>query len=142
MTPSSLRRRQTSSLSRETGTSSRSFFARWALRIRVSRSEMGSVMLIAFSSFLPARLDHAGQIALQREVPQMDAAEPDLAVDAARAAADPAPVAVADLALQLLLFLRDLCRRRHSQSPSAGTACRARAAGTVRARRCRPSSRS
>src|SRR5215210_1393317 len=117
MKPSSLRRRQTSSLSRETGTSSRSCFARWALRIRVSRSAMGSVMLIeSFSPSrpLPARLDHAGQIALQRQIPQVDATQPELAVDTARAATDPAPVAVADLELQLLPLLRDLCRRRHN----------------------------
>ncbi len=49
MNPCSLRMRQISPFSREAGRSSRSFFARWALRIRASRSEIGSVALILFS---------------------------------------------------------------------------------------------
>jgi len=46
MNPSSTSRRQTSCLSFEVGTSSRSCLARWAFLILVKRSEIGSVMLI------------------------------------------------------------------------------------------------
>src|SRR5215210_1383930 len=119
MNPSSLRILQISSLSLETGTSSRSCLARRALRIRLSRSAMGSVMLIVSlleslipgAAASPARLDHAGQIALQRQLAEVDAAETELAVVAAGTAADPAAVAIPHVELQLLRFLRDLRSR-------------------------------
>src|SRR6266545_889720 len=117
MNPSSLRILQISSLSLETGTSSRSCLARRALRIWVSRSAMGSVMLIVSllesAGASPARLDHAGQIALQRQVAEVDAAETELAVVAAGAAADAAAVAIPHVELQLLRFLGDLRSRSH-----------------------------
>src|SRR6185436_14327501 len=124
MYPSSLRILQISSLSLETGTSSRSCLARRALRIWVNRSAMGSVMLIvsllesltprvAQAGASPARLDHAGQIALQRQVAEVDAAETELAVVAAGAAADPAAVAIPHVEFQLLRFLGDLRSRSH-----------------------------
>src|SRR5512143_2251484 len=65
----------------------------WALRMRVNMSAIGSVMLIARS--LPARLDHAGDLAAQRELAQLVAAEAELAVDAARAPGQRAAVAQA-----------------------------------------------
>src|SRR5829696_1696950 len=115
MKPSSLRIRQSSRLMREMGTSSRSCFARWALRIRVSRSAMGSVMLIVvLLETSPARLDHAGEVALQRQIPQMDAAEAKLPVITARPAADPAAVAVPHLELEFLPLFRDLRSGRHA----------------------------
>src|SRR5436305_9545994 len=119
MKPCSLRRRQTSSFSFETGTSRRSCLARWAFLMRVKRSAMGSVMLIRLSPLspaeppLPARLDHAGKVALEGQVPEVDAAEPELAVEPARAAADSTPVTVPDLELQLLSLFGYLCGRRH-----------------------------
>src|SRR5215213_3815996 len=118
MKPSSLRILQISTLSLEIGTSSRSCLARRALRIRLSRSAMGSVMLIvslleSLKPASPARLDHAGQIALQRQLAEVDAAETELAVVAAGAAADPAAVAIPHVELQLLRFLRDLRSRSH-----------------------------
>src|SRR6185436_16918744 len=61
----------------------------------------------------PARLDHTGQIALQRQVAEVDAAETELAVVAAGAAADPAAVAIPHVELQLLRFLGDLRSRSH-----------------------------
>src|SRR5688572_10446847 len=55
------------------------------LRMRVRKSAMGSVMLMRAA--LPARLGHARDVALVRELAQADAAEPELLVDGARAAA-------------------------------------------------------
>src|SRR5688572_19200133 len=63
----------------------------WALRMRVSMSETGSLMLIVVS--LPARLDHAGHLALEREVAQLVAPQPELAIHAARPAGQRAAVA-------------------------------------------------
>src|SRR6185312_11161935 len=63
----------------------------WALRMRVSMSAIGSVMLIAASS--PARLDDAGHLAAQRELAQLVAPQAELLVDAPRAARQRAAVA-------------------------------------------------
>src|SRR6185369_3092437 len=63
----------------------------WALRMRVSKSAIGSVMLIRGS--LPARLDHAGNLATHRQFTQLDAAEAKFAVHAARAPGQGATVA-------------------------------------------------
>src|SRR5688500_12303354 len=104
--PSSLRSFTTSSFSFDIGTSSRSCLAICALRIRLSKSAMGSVMLIAVSPRLPARLDDARQIALEGQAPQVNAAQPKLPVDPARASAEPAPVAVPHLEFQLLSLFR------------------------------------
>src|SRR5262245_32837322 len=92
--PSRTRTSTTASLRRECGTSSRSLRAPAALRIRVSRSATGSVIDISLSSLLPGRLHEAGDLALVREPPQAEPAEPELAVVRAGAAADPAAVAV------------------------------------------------
>src|SRR5882672_4960163 len=62
----------------------------WALRMRVSISPSGSFMA---SLSLPARLDHAGDQALARQLAQHVAAHPQLAVVGARTAGDLAPVA-------------------------------------------------
>src|SRR5215831_14128153 len=61
--------------------------------MRVSMSETGSLMLIVVS--LPARLDHAGHLALEREIAELVAAEAELAVHAARPAGERAAVAQA-----------------------------------------------
>src|SRR5512147_1626391 len=62
-----------------------------ALRMRVSMSAIGSLMLMRFS--LPARLDHAGHLALEREVAQLAARNAELAVHAPRASGEGAAVA-------------------------------------------------
>src|SRR3954462_6748605 len=56
------------------------------LRIRVRKSAMGSVIDMRS----PARLRHAGDEALARELAQADAAQPELAVHRTRAPAAPA----------------------------------------------------
>src|SRR3954467_1770173 len=61
--------------------------------MRVNMSAMGSCMLI--SLLLPARLDDAGHLALERQVAQLVAAEAELAVDPARTARQRAAVAQA-----------------------------------------------
>src|SRR5438045_7001199 len=80
--------------------------------MRVSMSAIGSCMLIWLS--LPARLDDAGHLALERQVAQLVATQPEHAVDATRTARQGAAIAqthgrgVARQLLQLepRLFLR------------------------------------
>src|SRR5262249_7405283 len=64
-----------------------------ALRMRVSMSAMGSLMLI--SCLLPARLDHSGNLAAHRDLADLVAREAELAERAARAARHGAAVAKA-----------------------------------------------
>src|SRR5262245_1283526 len=66
------------------------FSERWALRIRVSMSAIGSV--IGMGTPLPARLDQAGATTVKRDQPQLAARNPELAVDAARAPGERAAV--------------------------------------------------
>src|SRR3990170_569994 len=54
-----------------------------ALRIRVSMSEMGSVMLMR-GLLLPARLDHAGDFPAHGDLAQLVTPQPELAVHATR----------------------------------------------------------
>src|SRR5215210_476625 len=101
--------RAISDFRRELGISARSCRARFALRILVSMSAMGSVCTSGtflprlpsgatghtrpaehvehLPRHLPARLGHAGDDALVGELPQADSAEAELLVDRARAAA-------------------------------------------------------
>src|SRR5690242_4580391 len=75
----------------------------WALRMRVSMSAIGSVMLIALSS--PARFDDARHFAAHRELTQLVAREAEFLVHAARTAGQRAAVAQPDrrgVARQLL----------------------------------------
>src|SRR6059058_1123888 len=67
-----------------------------ALRMRVSMSAIGSVSTV---SLLPARLRHAGNRALVRQLAEADPAEAELAEDRARAAAPVAARVVAHLVL-------------------------------------------
>src|SRR5207249_3556918 len=69
----------------------------WALRMRISMSAIGSLMLIDVSlpSFLPTCLDHAWYFAAQRQVAQLVAPQAELAVHAARPAGQRAAVAQA-----------------------------------------------
>src|SRR3954447_14177394 len=72
--------RAISAFSREFGTMTSSWAAWMPLRIRVRKSAMGSVIDMA----LPARLRHAGDEALVRELAQADAADAELAVHGPR----------------------------------------------------------
>src|SRR5687768_11547082 len=65
-----------------------------AFRMRVSISAIGSVMFTAKLS-LPARLGHAGDLPLQRELAEANAAHSKLPDEPARPAAETAAVALA-----------------------------------------------
>src|SRR5689334_10258672 len=65
------------------------------LRMRVRKSAMGSVIDMRS----PARLRHAGDEALMRELAQADAAQAELAIDGTRAAAATAARVLAGLVL-------------------------------------------
>src|SRR3954462_4535886 len=83
--------RAISRLRRLEGISTSSLAAMMPLRIRVRKSAIGSVIDMA----LPARLRHAGDEALVRQLAQAHAAEPEFAVHRPRA---PAPAAARMLA--------------------------------------------
>src|SRR3954467_3280690 len=75
------------------GTNTLTFSVACALRMRVSMSAMGSLMLIV--RLLPARLDHAGDLAAHRDLADLVAREAEFAERAARAARHGATVAQA-----------------------------------------------
>src|ERR687893_2488610 len=75
--------RAISCLSLDDGISTVSCAAMIPLRMRVRKSAIGSVIDMRS----PARLRHAGDVALVRELAQADAAEPELAVHRTRAPA-------------------------------------------------------
>src|SRR3954462_4908316 len=77
------------------GTETVAFDTICALRMRVSRSAMGSLMLMKLLLALPAGLDHAGDVACEGELADLVAGQPELAERAARAARDAAAVALA-----------------------------------------------
>src|SRR5216683_7968532 len=73
-------------------------------------------------SELPTGLDHSGNLAVERELPETQAANPELAQIAARPSASPATVAMPDLELRLSQIFGDLGGCGHSFSFIAGTA--------------------
>src|SRR5689334_19491399 len=77
----------------EDGTATVTFSVACALRMRVSMSAMGSLMLI--SCLLPARLDHSRDLAAHGDLADLVAPEAELAERAARAARHGAAVAQA-----------------------------------------------
>src|SRR5262249_32348081 len=88
---------------------------------------------VFISSGSPAALRHPGDVALERELAEAQAAQRELPHIGARAAAQVAAVAQPNLVLRLLLFLRDLGGRGHSgflpnSCQRGGTACRQTAA--------------
>src|ERR687892_2117713 len=89
----------------EVGISARSCSAWLALRMRVSMSAIGSVIIVL--SPLPGALGHARDDALVGELPQADSAEPELLVDRTRAAAPAAARVGPRLVLRRALPLRD-----------------------------------
>src|SRR5690348_1518937 len=74
----------------EAGTSTLGWRARIALRTRVSMSAIGSLVI----SLLPASLDHAGDLAVEGELAEAQAADAELAQEAARTSATPAAIAM------------------------------------------------
>src|ERR1700682_2043978 len=111
MLPSSLSTLVIANLTLDVGICAVAFSASCALRMRVSMSAIGSVMLMCSPQprlrsvvswlivapgkrrSLPAGLDHAGNLAAHRDFAQLVAPQPELAVDAARASSQPAAVA-------------------------------------------------
>src|SRR5262245_28570204 len=89
------------SFRREVGISALSCNALLALRMRASMSATGSVSIS--TGLLPARLGHARDDALVRELTQADPAEPELAEHGPRA-----PAAVAARVVPHLVPLRPL----------------------------------
>src|SRR5258708_3593520 len=105
--------RAISALSFDAGTSTFGCRAAMALRTRVSISAIGSLVTYPVPPFLPARLDHAGHFTIQRQLPEAQPANSELAQERARTAAAPATVPVAALELRLLfLFVCKLVRIR------------------------------
>src|SRR4051794_17966953 len=101
--------RATSTLSFEDGTSTVSWAAVMPLRMRVRKSAMGSVIDMRS----PARLRHAGDVAVVRELAQADPAQAELAVHGARAATAAAPRVLAGLVLGGALLAHPLGGLRH-----------------------------
>src|SRR3954468_12729157 len=104
--------RAISRLSLDAGISTVSWAAMIPLRIRVRKSAMGSVIDMG----LPARLRHAGDEALMRQLAQAEAAQAELAVDRARAPAPTAARMLARLVLGRALRGDDLGCLSHSRS--------------------------
>src|SRR6187200_295078 len=102
MYPSSWRRRAISSFMREVGMATVSCIARFALRMRLSMSAIGSVSI---SSSLPAGLGHSRNGSLVREVAEADPAELVAAEHGTRPAAAVAARVGANAVLRLALLL-------------------------------------
>src|SRR5829696_8469109 len=94
--------RASSFLSVDDGISTVSWAAMIPLRMRVRKSAMGSVMLMPRP--LPARLGHAGDVALVGHLPQADPAQAELAVDGT------GPAALAAARVRPGLVLGRTCR--------------------------------
>src|SRR5438128_1545390 len=120
-----------STFSFETGMSTRRCFAPQALRMRVSISAIGSVILInSFSSFyripsgrvemngLPARLADARDIARERKISEADSADAELSQESTGPAASAAAVVLPDAELRLPLALLYHGFSRHQPSLS------------------------
>src|SRR5687768_6659100 len=88
-------------LSLELGQSTAVLRARMPLRIRVRKSAMGSVIDIAEGPYLPARLDHAGDLALERQAPKTQATHVEFAHVRPGTPAERAAVALANIKLEL-----------------------------------------
>src|SRR3990172_8853218 len=93
MYPSSFSTRAMAAFKFEAGICTSIWPTTCALRMRVSMSAIGSLMLIRFS--LPTGLDHAGHFAPERELAQLAAREAEFAEYAARPAGERAAVAQA-----------------------------------------------
>src|SRR4051812_47642232 len=101
----------------ELGMRTSSCIATLALRIRVSMSAIGSVMVMRRPPS-PAGLVDAGDLAGVNHVPKTDAAQLELAVHRVRAATALAARVAPDLELRLALRLLDERLLRHYCCPS------------------------
>src|SRR5216684_8303632 len=97
--------RAISVFSLDAGTSTVGCRAASALRRRVNISAMGSLN-IRYPR-LPACLDHAGNLAVQRELAEAQTAQREFAQIAPRPSAAPAAVAMAAFVLRRLLIFGD-----------------------------------
>src|SRR6266702_3268953 len=101
------------SFSFEPGIATESCIATLALRIRVSMSAMGSTMVTVAVLLSPARLGHAGHLAVVHHLPKTDPAQPELAEHGFGPPAPAAPGVGPDLELGLALLLLDECLLGH-----------------------------
>src|SRR4051794_23947512 len=85
----------------DAGTSTLGCRAASALRRRVNISAMGSLNIRC--PLLPARLGHSGNLAIESELPETQAAQREFAQKAARPSAAPAAVPMAAGELRLLV---------------------------------------
>src|SRR3954451_15395774 len=99
--------RAISALRREAGASAASCWAWSALRIRVRKSAVGSVIVMG-QGLLPARLRHAGDHALVRQLAQADPADAELPVHGAGAPTAAAAGVAAGLELGRAPLAHDL----------------------------------
>src|ERR1700681_269314 len=116
-----------STFSFESGMSTRRCFAPQALRMRVSISAIGSVILIKSSSsvlpypvagtrrneWLPARLANARDVTRQRLLSETDSAKPELSQESARPSAPQATVMLPHSELEFALALLHHGLTRH-----------------------------
>src|SRR5215831_9233328 len=112
--PSAFRMRAIDSFRRECGTSVRAWRACTALRMRVSRSAIGS-----FIPSSPRRLGHPGDEPLERQVAETDAAHLEAPHVRARPAAPLAAVAEPDREFQRLADRRLPRLGRHRPFPQS-----------------------
>src|SRR5688500_9433001 len=96
----------------EDGIRTVSCIATLALRIRVSMSAIGSVIVMGAS---PARLGDARYLARVRQLAQADTAQPELAEHGARTATPATPGVAPHLELGLALLLLDQCLFGHAR---------------------------
>src|SRR5262245_2895899 len=93
------------------------FMSSWrasaALRIRASMSEMGSLVMRGSRGFSPTRLDHAGELPAQGELPEAHPAESKVAIKGARPAANLAAVHGTRRKLRRTIQLGPLTGTRH-----------------------------
>src|SRR5947209_16417398 len=104
----------------EEGTSTFGWRALSALRTRVSMSAMGSLTIRSLYRLLPAGFDDARDFARERQVPETDPAQFELAEEPARPAATRAAVA---LPASQLRRLRLLLVRQHQVFCYFGRGC-------------------
>src|SRR5271165_4583459 len=105
--------RATSTFNFEVGISTRAWRALAPLRIRVSKSEMGSVCIVFSLALLPAGLYNSRDLPEQGVSAETDAAHLKFSQIAARAAANAAAVPDANLPLRLLAHFGKLRISRH-----------------------------
>src|ERR1700761_9154586 len=111
MKPSRSNTAARASLTLEPGIDTVSNWAELALRIRVSMSAIGSVMVMAV--LLPTRLGHSGDLPGVHHRPQADTAQTEFAVDGLGPTATAAPGVAPHLELGGLLLLLDECLLGH-----------------------------